>query len=186
MCNDYRIQSARQCEDVNKFDPLEMGPICFTETSEWTSTNPFRATPQNSERSAFNLTHPTEVLRRSEPTLVCQFQALFDLRYVGRSTIYLPKQQRRQWADWNKSVRVGTCLEVSHMEPQLSAILSEWQHVKWACVWALSRRAAPTWQRASAHVCKISSCHSAMWVPTAKSPAPQSGPSSLGLFYIPS
>ena len=100
--------------------------------------------------------------------------------------IYLPKQERRQWADWNKSVRVGTCLEVSHMQPQLSAILSEWQHVKWACVWALSGRAAPSWQRASAHVCKISSCNSAMWIPTAKSPTLQSGPSSLGLFSIPS
>ena len=90
--------------------------------------------------------------------------------YEGRSIIYLPKQERRQWADWNKSVRVGTCLEVSHMQPQLIAILSEWQHVKWACVWALSRRVAPSWQCASAHVCKISSCHSAMLVPTAKSP----------------
>ena len=106
--------------------------------------------------------------------------------YEGRSIIYLPKQERRQWADWNKSMHVGTCLEVSHMQPQLSAILTEWQHVKWACVWALSRRAAPLWQRASAHVCKISSCHSAMWVPTAKSPTLQSRPSSLGLFSIPS
>ena len=44
--------------------------------------------------------------------------------YVGRSIIYVPEQERRQWADWNKSVRVGTCLEVSHMQPQLSAILS--------------------------------------------------------------
>ena len=51
---------------------------------------------------------------------------------------------------------------------------------------ALSRRAAPSWQCASAHVCKISSCHSAMWVPTAKSPTLQSRPSSLGLFSIPS
>ena len=62
----------------------------------------------------------------------------------------------------------------------------QWQHVKWACVWALSRRTAPSWQRGSAHVCKISSCHSAMWVPTAKSPTLQSRPSSLGLFSIPS
>jgi len=36
------------------------------------------------------------------------------------------------------------------------------------------------------HVCKISSCHSAMWVPTAKSATLQSRPSSLGLFSIPS
>jgi len=106
--------------------------------------------------------------------------------YVGRSIIYLPKQERRQLVDWNKSVRVGTCLEVSHMQPQLSAILSEWQHIKWACLWALSRRVAPSWQRASTHVYKISSCHSAMWVPTTKSPALQSGHSSLGLFPIPS
>ena len=61
--------------------------------------------------------------------------ALWDTFYVGCSIIYLPKQERRQWADWNKSVRVGTCLEVSHMQPQLSAILSEWQHVKSTCVW---------------------------------------------------
>ena len=93
---------------------------------------------------------------------------------LERSIIYLPKQERKQWADWNKSVHVGTCVEVSHMQPQLSAILSEWQHVKWACVWALSRRAAASWQRASAHVCRISGCHSAMWVPTAKSPTLQS------------
>jgi len=39
---------------------------------------------------------------------------------------------------------------------------------------------------APVHVCKISSCHSAMWVPTAKSPTLQSTPSSLGLFSIPS
>ena len=107
-------------------------------------------------------------------------------QYGERSIIYLPKQERRQWADWNKSVHVGTHLEVSHMQPQLRAILSEWQHVNWAYVWALSRRAAPSWQRASAHVCKISSCHSAMWVPTAISPTLQSRPSSLGLFSIPS
>ena len=119
-------------------------------------------------------------------------ESLFSFRthkpmiHEGRSIIYLPKQERRQWADWNKSVPVGTCLEVSHMQPQLSAILSEWQHVKWACVWALSRRAAPSWQRVSAHVCIISNCHSAMWVPTAKSPTLQSRPVSLGLFYIPS
>ena len=110
----------------------------------------------------------------------------FTLTYGERSVIYLPKQDRRQWADWNKSVHVETYLEVSHMQPQLSAILSEWQHVKWARVWALSRRAAPSWQHTSAHVCKIWSCHSAMWVPTAKSPALQSRPSSLGLFSIPS
>jgi len=36
------------------------------------------------------------------------------------------------------------------------------------------------------HVRKISSCHSAMWVPTTKSPTLQSRPSSLGLFSIPS
>jgi len=36
------------------------------------------------------------------------------------------------------------------------------------------------------HVYKISSCHSAMWVPTAKSPTLQSRPSSLGLFSVPS
>jgi len=46
------------------------------------------------------------------------------ITYEGRSIIYLPKQERRQWADWNKSVLVGTCLEVSHMQPQLSAILT--------------------------------------------------------------
>jgi len=39
---------------------------------------------------------------------------------------------------------------------------------------------------APVHICKISSCHSAMWVPTAKSPTLQSRPSSLGLFSIPS
>ena len=72
------------------------------------------------------------------------------------------------------------------MQPQLSAILSEWQHVKWACVWALSRRVAPSWQHTSAHVCKILSCHSAMWVPTGKSPTLHSRPISLGLFCIPS
>jgi len=38
----------------------------------------------------------------------------------------------------------------------------------------------------SAHVCKISSCHSAMWVPTATSPTLQLRPRSLGLFSIPS
>ena len=109
-----------------------------------------------------------------------------ELVYGQHSIIFLPKQERRQWADWNKSVHVETCLEVSHMRPQLSAILSEWQHVKWNCVWALSRCAAPSWQRASAHVSKISSCHSAMWVPTAKTPTLQDRPSSLGLFSIPS
>ena len=114
------------------------------------------------------------------------FVRFFRYRYVERSVIYLPKLERRQWADWNKSVHVGTCLEVSHMQPQLSAILSEWQHVKWTCVWALSRRVAPSWQSASAQVRKISSCHSAMWVATAKSPTLQSRPSSLGLFSIPS
>ena len=46
------------------------------------------------------------------------------IAYVERSIFYLPKQERRQWADWNKSVHVGTCLEVSHMQPQLSAILT--------------------------------------------------------------
>ena len=102
--------------------------------------------------------------------------------YVERSIIYLPKLESRQWADWNKSVHAGTCLEVSHMQPQLSAILSEWQHIKRACMCALSRRVAPWWQRASAHVCKISSCHSAVWVPTTKSPTLQSRPSSLGYF----
>ena len=45
-------------------------------------------------------------------------------KYVGRSIIYLGKQERRQWAEWNKSVHVGTCLEVSHMQPKLSAILT--------------------------------------------------------------
>ena len=44
--------------------------------------------------------------------------------YVGCSIIYLPKPERRQWADWNKSVHVGTCVELSHMQPQLSAILT--------------------------------------------------------------
>ena len=44
--------------------------------------------------------------------------------YEMCSIIYLPKQERRQWADWNKSVHVGTCLEVSHMQPHLSAILT--------------------------------------------------------------
>ena len=39
---------------------------------------------------------------------------------------------------------------------------------------------------APVHVCKISSCHLAMWAPTAKSPTLRSKPSSLGLFSIPS
>ena len=55
-------------------------------------------------------------------------------KYEARLIIHLPKQERRQWVDWNKSVHVGTCLEVSHMQRQLSAILSDWQHVKWTCV----------------------------------------------------
>ena len=50
--------------------------------------------------------------------------SVFSTTYEGCSIIYLPKQERRQWADWNKSVDVGTCLEVSHMQTQLSEILT--------------------------------------------------------------
>ena len=46
------------------------------------------------------------------------------LLYEGCSIIYLPKQEKRQWVDWNTSVHVGSCLEVSHMQPQFSAILT--------------------------------------------------------------
>jgi len=55
--------------------------------------------------------------------------------YEGCSIIYLPEYERRQWADWNKSVHVRTCLEVSHMQSQLRASLSEWQDIKWTCMW---------------------------------------------------
>jgi hypothetical protein len=53
-----------------------------------------------------------------------RFLQFIQWRYVERSIIYLPKQERMQWADWNKSVHAGTCLEVSHMQPQLSVILT--------------------------------------------------------------
>ena len=58
-------------------------------------------------------------------------QCFGHIRTYGESSIiYIPKQESRQLADWNKSVRVGRCLEVSHVQPQLSMILSERQHVK--------------------------------------------------------
>ena len=41
--------------------------------------------------------------------------------YGERSIIYLSRKEGKE----RKSVHVGTCLEVSHMQPQLSAILSE-------------------------------------------------------------